>query len=112
MNFHSLRRSFAQRCEQAKAQRIDLTDGESAWLITGYDEARGALTDPRLSSDGTRSPRVAKMPAEVREKLLNDKSLVGGFIAMDAPRHAPQRKTVSPLFTPPHLAQLAILPAN
>jgi cytochrome P450 len=31
------------------------------------------------------------------------------FIAMDQPRHAAQRKTVSPMFTPDHLDQLAIL---
>jgi cytochrome P450 len=30
------------------------------------------------------------------------------FIAMDEPKHAPQRKTVSPMFTPMHLDKLAI----
>jgi hypothetical protein len=28
---------------------------------------------------------------------------------MDEPHHAPQRKTVSPMFTPTHLDELAIL---
>jgi len=31
------------------------------------------------------------------------------FIAMDQPRHAEQRKTVSPMFTPDHLDELAVL---
>jgi cytochrome P450 len=31
------------------------------------------------------------------------------FIAMDQPKHAAQRKTVSPMFTPGHLDELAIL---
>src|ERR1700687_3740949 len=31
------------------------------------------------------------------------------FIAMDQPRHAERRKTVSPMFTPTHLDELAIL---
>jgi cytochrome P450 len=31
------------------------------------------------------------------------------FIAMDEPQHGPQRKTVSPLFTPVHLDKLAVL---
>ena len=31
------------------------------------------------------------------------------FIAMDQPRHAEQRKTVSPMFTPGHLDELALL---
>ena len=30
------------------------------------------------------------------------------FIAMDQPRHGPQRKTVAPMFTPTHLDELAI----
>src|SRR3978361_1747854 len=31
------------------------------------------------------------------------------FIAMDQPRHSAQRKTVSPMFTPAHLDELAVL---
>jgi len=31
------------------------------------------------------------------------------FIAMDQPRHADQRKTVAPMFTPKHLDELAVL---
>src|SRR6201990_2626498 len=31
------------------------------------------------------------------------------FIAMDQPKHAAQRKTVSPMFTPAHLDELAVL---
>ena len=31
------------------------------------------------------------------------------FIAMDQPRHAEQRKTVAPMFTPQHLDELAVL---
>jgi len=31
------------------------------------------------------------------------------FIAMDQPRHADQRKTVAPMFTPAHLDELAVL---
>ena len=30
------------------------------------------------------------------------------FIAMDPPKHAPQRKTVAPMFAPTHLDELAI----
>src|SRR4030095_490046 len=31
------------------------------------------------------------------------------FIAMDQPQHSAQRKTVSPMFTPTHLDELAVL---
>src|SRR5258708_19018344 len=31
------------------------------------------------------------------------------FIAMDQPKHSAQRKTVSPMFTPTHLDELAVL---
>ena len=31
--------------------QVTLADGHPAWLIVGYEEARAALNDPRLSKD-------------------------------------------------------------
>ena len=38
---------------------VTLADGHDAWLVVGYDEARIALNDPRLSKD-----------KELREQLI------------------------------------------
>jgi cytochrome P450 len=62
------------------------------------------------------------MEIETQHALFSSASALGGitirdvpialrresFIAMDPPRHAAQRKTVAPMFTPTHLDQLAI----
>ncbi|HXA57839.1 MAG TPA: cytochrome P450, partial [Streptosporangiaceae bacterium] len=34
--------------------RARLWDGSTPWLITGYDDQRAVLSDPRFSADGTR----------------------------------------------------------
>ena len=62
------------------------------------------------------------MDIETNHAVFSSASLLGGitirdiapdlrresFISMDQPRHAAQRKTVAPMFTPTHLDQLAI----
>ena len=40
--------SYAALAATAPVHRIALPTGQSAWLITGYNEARHALHDPRL----------------------------------------------------------------
>src|SRR6201984_3732280 len=63
------------------------------------------------------------MHVDTNNVLLSSEGRVGGnstrdappgydwpsFIAMDQPKHAAQRKTVSPMFTPAHLDELAVL---
>ncbi|MEU5365195.1 cytochrome P450 [Streptomyces sp. NPDC005925] len=85
--------------ERATVQPIDMTDGERSWLVTGYDEARKLLADPRLSSNRLRNPRVAKLPPELRAKLMDEKAVAGNFIAMDEPEHTRYRKLLNQQFT-------------
>ena len=42
---------FAAVLEQGTVQPVTLADGHDAWLVIGYDEARIALNDARLSKD-------------------------------------------------------------
>ena len=42
---------YRQLRDAAPVQRAVLTGGVPVWLITGYDEARALLADPRLSTD-------------------------------------------------------------
>jgi len=75
--------------------------GRQYWSVTRYDDIMHVDTHGRFF-----------LRSQTRGIMLRDiepEYQWPSFIAMDAPRHAPQRKTVSPLFTPPHLAQLAIL---
>ncbi|MFE6823027.1 cytochrome P450 [Streptomyces sp. NPDC057690] len=90
---------LAEYRERADVQRIDLADGDTAWLVTGYDEARRLLGDPRLSTDRQRNPRIAKLPPELRESLTNERAVAGNFVAMDEPEHTRYRNLLNTEFT-------------
>src|SRR5262245_59102048 len=45
---------------------LPLRNGARAWLVTGYDEARGVLADPRFSADRMRNRDATQLqPGEV-----------------------------------------------
>ncbi|MEU9272559.1 cytochrome P450 [Streptomyces sp. NPDC048251] len=97
---------LAEYRERAAVQPLELTDGEIGWLVTGYDEARRLLNDDRLSANRMRNPRIATLPPELREKLLDEKARAGNFIAMDAPEHTRYRQYLNKEFTPRRIRQL------
>lgn len=61
-------------------------NGNRVWVITGYDDARAALNDPRFSSDIT-NPGYP-LPAEAYEGSRAFPTL----FTMDPPQHTAQRK--------------------
>ncbi|MFD7666654.1 cytochrome P450 [Streptomyces sp. NPDC059788] len=75
--------------EQGPVHRVSIAEYGEVWAIVGYEEARAALTDPRLSSDPSHcSP---------------ENSGVGVFFRamhqMDPPEHTRIRKLVAADFT-------------
>jgi cytochrome P450 len=97
--------SVYQRLRQAgPVQRAVLAGGEPVWLVSGYDEARALLADPRLSTDyfGVRallpgaagpyeSPLSAHMlntdpPAHTRLRALVDQAFATRAVARLRPR--------------------------
>src|SRR5260370_8839716 len=83
------------RAEHPVAQVI-MPGGMPAWLITGYAQARAALTDPRL----------LKMPRDWRpdpESLFA--ALDMHMLNSDPPDHEPLRKLLNKPFTPAPLHQ-------
>src|SRR6202051_2425683 len=71
------------------------------WSVTKYNDIMDVDTNHAVFSSATAlgGITIRDIPSHLRSE---------SFIAMDQPRHGPQRKSVSPLFTPTHLAQLAI----
>jgi len=71
------------------------------WSVTKYNDIMDVDTNHAVFSSATAlgGITIRDIPSHLRSE---------SFIAMDQPRHGPQRKTVSPLFTPTHLDQLAI----
>ncbi|MFD9726624.1 cytochrome P450 [Streptomyces sp. NPDC059072] len=72
--------------------QVRLYDGRTAWAVTGYDETRRLLVDPRLSSDRSRPDFPVLVPRMAAAKLV---ALVG----MDPPEHDVQRRMLIPSFT-------------
>jgi cytochrome P450 len=71
------------------------------WSITKYNDIMEIETNHQVFSSATDlgGITIRDIPMELRRE---------SFIAMDQPRHGPQRKTVAPMFTPTHLDNLAI----
>src|SRR4051794_12039061 len=85
---------YARWRAEAPVRRVRLPSGLDAWLVTRYDDARRALTDPRLRKSlpvggpgsGALSPAIG---AAVSRHML----------AVDPPDHTRLRRLVSAAFT-------------
>jgi cytochrome P450 len=80
--------------EQAGIRRVKLWDESTPWLVTGYEDQRSLLADPRVSADNKR-PGYPQQSAAI--KARRNKS--GSFISMDDPEHARQRRMVTAAFS-------------
>lgn len=81
--------------------RVRIEQGRTAWLVTGYDEVRTVLADPRFSraravADGVGAPGAGDTAA----------SLEGDLLAVDGTEHAHLRKPVIAVFTPRRVQRL------
>ncbi|MFG3338308.1 cytochrome P450 [Glycomyces sp. NPDC048151] len=79
--------------------RVQLADGATPWLVTGYADQKKALSDPRVSSDANRPGYPTGMKYETAEPPAEeDKGPSIGFILMDDPEHARLRRMVTAPF--------------
>jgi cytochrome P450 len=73
-------------------REIEVPGGGRAWLVTGYEAARQALTDPRLSKTEP-GLRVSPIGDDVRAATFRH------MLAADPPDHTRLRRLVSAAFT-------------
>ena len=94
---------FAEARAHCPVQRVRLADGHPAWVVLGYDAARHALNDPRISKD---------MLAALQD---NGDVVAGGLpgpefsrhmLNVDPPDHTRLRRLVSRAFVPSRIAAL------
>src|SRR3954447_14473664 len=52
---------LARRRGQGAVQPVELHNGATVWLVTGFDEARAVLADTRYSSDRVRYKDATQM---------------------------------------------------
>ncbi|MFK0292596.1 cytochrome P450 [Streptomyces sp. NPDC090442] len=88
--------------EQHPVAEVTLPDGVAGWLITGYEEARAALADPRLSSRRRRL-RTGSGPVDDAELPV---PTPGNFLMMDPPEHTRLRRLLTGQFTVRRMRQL------
>lgn len=81
--------------------RAALPDGTAAWLVTGYEEVRAVLADPRFSADA-RTPGFPFLSPGQRELATAKPS----FIRMDDPEHARLRRMVTKDFLVKRIEEL------
>ena len=94
---------FATVREQGAVHSVTLADGHAAWLVVGYEEARAALNDPRLSKD--MQAALATSGGVVAEGLPGP-ALARHMLVVDPPDHTRLRRLVSAAFSVRRTEQL------
>jgi cytochrome P450 len=94
---------FAQARARCPVQQVRLADGHPAWLVLGYDAARQALNDPRISKD-----MLAALEADgdVVAEGLPGPEFSRHMLNVDPPDHTRLRRLMSRAFTPARIAAL------
>jgi cytochrome P450 len=94
---------FAEARARCPVQRVRLADGHPAWLVLGYDAARHALNDPRISKDMLAALQEA---GDVVAEGLPGPEFSRHMLNVDPPDHTRLRRLVSRAFAPPRVAAL------
>jgi len=94
---------FAEARARCPVQQVRLADGHPAWVVLGYDAARQALGDPRISKD-----MLAALQADgdVVAEGLPGPEFSRHVLNVDPPDHTRLRRLVSRAFTPARVAAL------
>ncbi|WP_067722290.1 cytochrome P450 [Nocardia yamanashiensis] len=74
--------------------RVRIWDGSEPWLITGYDDVRALLADPRVSADATKTGYPISTVA-LRAAVQRSRP----FMSMDDPEHADYRRLLTGHFS-------------
>ena len=94
---------FAEARARCPVQRVHLADGHPAWVVLGYDAARQALNDPRISKD-----MIAALAedGDVVAEGLPGPEFSRHMLNVDPPDHTRLRRLVSRAFVPSRVAAL------
>ena len=90
---------YARLRAEAPVQPVKLAGGETAWLVSRYDDVQALLKDSRLVKNA-RSVEGAKSPVPVPWFLRSMRSLERNMLSLDAPDHTRLRGLAHQAFTP------------
>ncbi len=85
---------YARMADAGPVHTVVMPSGLTAWVITGFDEVRSALADPRLVKVGPNMTGAAStLPPGVERAMNSD------LLHLDPPDHTRLRKLVTSAFT-------------
>lgn len=93
---------YSQLRPKGPVHPVILKDGLHAWLVTGYEESRALLNDPRLSKDNVRAQKLFPPGTAGRDGT----ALSHNMLHCDPPDHTRLRKLVAKAFTARAVARL------
>ncbi|UZJ32678.1 cytochrome P450 family protein [Streptomyces endophytica] len=96
---------YAELRARGPVHRVRFPSGVCAWLVTGYEAAHQALTDPRLGKHHSRGnaawrARASIMPEPQRSRLQVH------LLHQDPPRHTALRRLLTDTFAPSRVEAL------
>ena len=94
---------FAEARARCPVQKVRLADGHPAWVVLGYDAARQALNDPRISKDML---AALQDNGDVVAEGLPGPEFSRHMLNVDPPDHTRLRRLVSRAFAPSRIAAL------
>ncbi len=94
---------YAKLAATAPVHRVALPTGQTAWLITGYDEIRHALQDPRLVKN--EATMAVLSPGQLSPEVLA--AMGSHMLHRNPPDHTRLRRLVTAAFTRRRVEQLA-----
>jgi cytochrome P450 len=94
---------FAEARARRPVQKVRLADGHPAWVVLGYDAARHALGDPRISKDML---AALQDNGDVVAEGLPGPAFSRHMLNVDPPDHTRLRRLVSRAFVPGRIAAL------
>jgi cytochrome P450 len=92
-------RAYAELHRSGPVHQVVLPHGEAGWLITGYEEARTALTDPRIAA--VEPPFSDELDPALRAAVNHT------MLNVDGAEHARLRRLVTAAFTRRRVERLA-----
>ncbi|WP_435602091.1 cytochrome P450 family protein [Streptomyces sp. bgisy130] len=96
---------YAELRERGPVHRVRFPSGVCAWLITGYEAAHRALTDPRLGKHHSRGNAAWRARASIMPEPQHSQLQVH-LLHQDPPRHTALRRLITDAFAPQRVEAL------